>query len=694
MLLTGNTDQRSRIRLRDDANKHPKDAERAGPPPVVRRLNSTATVVVVLLTLLTFSLGFYFVHALSSSHRTSQISSQFYHLQLELQDLSLKLSSVLVHLRKRQADGRQTELLINAIDDTASRIDEFASTLQPTVTKLCAILEHPPCVQRPLAEHLQKRLVKVLDRVDRIVPLFRSHNIEQHQIWRPSDELLIESVQRDLAALHSALNEYNVTRLREQLVVTVFMLLALLVVYWLTAVRLIRPMIKAVYRSFIRLSIRRRQSHHAANHDALTGLLNRRSFIRHLSLALKQHHNVALMVLDVDEFKRINDSMGHAAGDRVLVHIAQCLNSISDRSITAFRLGGDEFAICFKQQSANRRNIPDVAQELFNRVHMPLLIEHHTLHIKISAGIADGCDDLTSLNASADAALYRAKSLMGDQFVMAWEDWLLNNQGSVLKEQLPEALRNGQIQPHYQPIFCLQTEQLKGFEILARWEHQSEGVMSPEQWLNDIARYGLIYEFSESIASQTQLDWSHSESRQLICFNLHPALIEDPRTLKLFNQIIPQLKNAQLVAEISEEILVDPLALTMQRGLARLRELGIKLSLDDFGAGMGSLRNIAHLPLDFVKLDASFVHQVDKSTNIRKVVQAQIECLIDLNIEVIAEAVELESQAKILNSLGCQYAQGHHFSAAINRVAANQLIEKQHLSPHTKSRKNLDKEAL
>jgi diguanylate cyclase (GGDEF)-like protein len=407
--------------------------------------------------------------------------------------------------------------------------------------------------------------------------------------------------------------------------------------------------------------------------DQLTGLANRALFTDRVAHALHLHRRdlrpLGLLFCDLDDFKAVNDTMGHAAGDQLLVRVAERLRGALREGDTLARFGGDEFAVLLEDGSEPT----SVATRIIDALRAPFTINGVVLNVGISVGVTDldGTQPIPTLDgllAHADVAMYSAKHAGKGQLALYDTSMVLPAATDLkLREPLRTALRAGNIVAVYQPIINLSDGSLTAVETLARWMHDGLQV-SPVEFVPMAGRAGLLADLTDLMLERAcaQLaKWSrtYGERRLQVGVNIPPQLIVDLDFPNRVAALVAKhaIRPQQLVLEITEDALLSDLA-TARTVSARLRRIGMSLSLDDFGTGYSSLLHLQQIPLDALKIDISFVANIDREPSAERFLQAFLALGRDLGLSVTAEGVEREEQAATLRRLGCPSAQGFLFS--------------------------------
>ncbi|MDH5429873.1 MAG: EAL domain-containing protein [Nitrospirota bacterium] len=408
-----------------------------------------------------------------------------------------------------------------------------------------------------------------------------------------------------------------------------------------------------------------------AHYDHLTGLANRGLFYERLNCAVARCNRndmaMALMFLDLDHFKSINDTLGHECGDSLLKTVATRIKKCIREIDTGVRLGGDEFAVLL-EQIVSVEDVAAVAQRVLQLLAQPIIVNHHQLQITGSLGITiypwDSANPQELLS-HADAAMYRAKAQGGNnyQFYTAGMK-TAGLDGSTLEVELSRALAKKEFLLHYQPQMNLATKQIIGMEALLRWHHPYQGLIGPNQFIPQAEENGMIIPIGEWVlraASRQAKYWEKQgfpaphvavnlSARQIHHGNL-PALIQD--ILKRTH-----LDPDNLKLELTETFLIHETDDTLQT-LRELKAMGVHLYIDDFGAGYASLRYLKSFPVDGIKLDQSLIQQLPQSPNDAAIVKAIISLGKALGLQVIAEGVETQAQVDFLEEHGCDAMQGY-----------------------------------
>lgn len=416
-----------------------------------------------------------------------------------------------------------------------------------------------------------------------------------------------------------------------------------------------------------------------ALHDPLTGLANRTLFRSTLDAAIAERGAAAGAVLfvDLDDFKTVNDSFGHAVGDALLVEVAGRLVASVRPEDTIARLGGDEFAIHL--DGVGDGEASRLAERLLASLDAPVFVAHRRVVIRASVGIAridDGADP-ESVMRSADTAMYTAKA-QGKHCIVGFEPAMYETSlhRFNLHSDLQRALARGELVVHYQPIVALDDQHLLGVEALVRWRHPRLGLLSPDSFLPLAEETGLISAVDQATLEEAcrwlaSVDQEHPGLVPYVNVNLSPRTAQEPRFVAAVQAVLAThgLHPRRLGMEITENVLSQQADRAVDT-LHRLKALGIRLSLDDFGTGYSSLSHLQTLPVDVVKIAKPFVDDLESSPQQRAFTSAIVALGRALDLHVVAEGIERPEQLALLRGLGCDAGQGHYFARPMGGAAA------------------------
>jgi diguanylate cyclase (GGDEF)-like protein/PAS domain S-box-containing protein len=425
---------------------------------------------------------------------------------------------------------------------------------------------------------------------------------------------------------------------------------------------------------------------HRAFHDSLTGLANRallRDRVDH-AMARRDTCAAALMVVDLDGFKHLNDSLGHLAGDHALAVVADRLRGVSRPGDTVARLGGDEFALLI-EDPMSQDQIQALGDRLIEAVTQPFDWQNQSVVVGASVGVAfvaPGLHSADDLIRNADIGLYAAKAA-GRGRVCAFDPSMFDSARTryELECDLRNAVDNNELVLQYQPIVELDTSEPTGFEALVRWQHPTRGMLSPDEFIPIAEETGVIVPLGRWVLNRACRDlaeWTHAyprAGRLYVSVNLSARQLEDPHIVTDVQAALSDtdLEPSRLVLEITETALMNDTQAALAQ-LNGLKALGICLSVDDFGTGYSSLSYLRQFPIDTVKIDKSFVDDISRGGDDATFVGAILRLSEALHLDTLAEGIETEDQANTLQQLGCHLGQGYHYARPLDPADVDELL--------------------
>lgn len=427
---------------------------------------------------------------------------------------------------------------------------------------------------------------------------------------------------------------------------------------------------------------------HQALHDPLTKLANRALFRNRVEHAIAKlpriNSSLAVLYLDLDNFKPINDSMGHAAGDKLLVAAAERIQDCLRNTDTAARLGGDEFAVLIESVHRNDEAVV-IAERILDVFRQPFLIDDKEVYVRTSIGIATSSDETISgeiLLRNADVAMYRAKT-QGKGTYVVFEPHM--HDALMQRIELEGDLRRGidacEFVIHYQPILNLTDGKLLGMEALVRWQHPRFGLLPPMKFIPLAEETNLIVPLGEWILTEacSQMEkWRHQFAfgdDLSVTVNISIRQFQQRELIDIVKSALERsgLPPGQLILEITESFMMQDTECTIRK-LSELKELGIRLAIDDFGTGYSSLSYLQRFPVDILKIDKTFIEKIGKNGEGNAVAKAIIMMGDSLKLKTIAEGIELPEQIEALRDLGCEAGQGFHFAQPLPYDAMSDFL--------------------
>ncbi len=433
---------------------------------------------------------------------------------------------------------------------------------------------------------------------------------------------------------------------------------------------------------------------HAAFHDALTNLPNRALLAENLKFVIeraKQHkdYQFAVLFLDLDRFKNVNDSLGHSIGDQLLITMARRLESCIREVDMVARLGGDEFAILL-DGIPSQSEATNMARRIQEKLQSPFNLCGHEVFTSTSIGIAvssTGYDDPENMLRDADTAMYRAKA-QGKACYEVFDKGMHTHAVYVLQMEndLRRAIDREELRVYYQPIVSLDNGQLAGFEALIRWQHPERGFINPSDFIPLAEDTGLIVPLGLWILKRAcqqlcKWQWQSPANRSLfMSVNLSGKQVAQPSLVSDIREILEEthVEARHLKLEITESAVMENAEMAA-RILNRLKELGVQLSIDDFGTGYSSLSYLHRFPVNTLKIDRSFVGRIGEAAENIEIVRTVVSLAENMGMEVVAEGVETLSQLMQLRKLKCQYGQGYLFSHPVDaETVSGWILKKPH----------------
>ena len=430
---------------------------------------------------------------------------------------------------------------------------------------------------------------------------------------------------------------------------------------------------QGTHRTILELNQAREQARHTATHDMLTGLANRHLFNDRLRQAVetarRSRQQVGVIFLDLDNFKTVNDTLGHAVGDGLLRAVAGHLSNALRGVDTAARFGGDEFAVLLTNLS-NPQEAADAARRILDALGNPMRLKNRSMVITASLGIAtfprDGADP-EELVEKADTAMYHAKERGRNRYKFFTSEMRTNvMRRAAMLSRLRSAAEDGSLVLHYQPQFDLRRRCVIGAEALLRWKHPKLGLLAPDKFLPLAEESGFIVQIGEWVlreACRQNAQWQQQGySGFRMAVNVSPHQFQEPDFSAVVRSALREsgLRPSLLELEITESSLVQDAELTIST-MHKLKKQGVHLSIDDFGTGYSALSYLKHLPIDVLKIDRSFVAGLASDPADATIIEAILHMAHGLNLSTVAEGVETQEQMLLLGSYGCTRLQGFLF---------------------------------
>lgn len=414
------------------------------------------------------------------------------------------------------------------------------------------------------------------------------------------------------------------------------------------------------------------ESIYLAYHDNLTGLPNRLQFTEKLNSFVELEQEIAVLFIDLDKFKMVNDTRGHTVGDKLLQQIAKRLNSCVSRGDIVFRIGGDEFTVILLGRT--KFEVSRIVERILEEIRKPIFIDQHELYLRSSIGISfypsDG-ENIESLIKNSDIAMYNSKVLGGNNYKFFTNSMNSSFEERVnLEENLHNALENNELVMYYQPQIDPKTGCMYGAEALIRWIHPEWGIVPPDRFIPIAEETGLIIPIGEWVlrtACKQAVQWNDTYGRPFhIAVNLSVKQFVNNDIVDTVQRVLEEtgLDPNILELELTESVFLENTE-SMIAIMNKLKKLGVRISIDDFGTGYSSLSYLKDLPIDSIKIDQSFIRNLSKNKKTNSIISTIISLAQKLDLKSVAEGVETLEQYNYFKEEGCDLAQGYYFSRPV-----------------------------
>lgn len=535
-------------------------------------------------------------------------------------------------------------------------------------------------------EHKLLAMVEDHPRNEKYPTLYRVLDADRNTIVKSSDVVLPWPIISYRIKLYDSTRQvglYSVERtLHCILIDTLWVACASLLLALIIAIPLRTLPLRALRKSQQRLV-------HMAHHDVLTGLPNRSLLNDRLNQAIlyAQRYNrcVTLVFIDLDNFKTINDSLGHDVGDELLKQIAERMQRTVRRTDTVVRLGGDEFVIILFDQPDKSESITGVLQKIREVVSQPLSIDNHMLWVTCSMGLAtypDDGKDMVTLLKNADAAMYQAKALGRNNFQFYTAEMNSKLKERIfLQEGMLNALANSEFMLMYQPQVLARTGEIIGVETLLRWKHPELGMIPPASFIPLAEENGMIVPIGQWVlrtACRQNKAWQDLGMRSIrVSVNVSARQFKETNWVATVADALKEsgLDPQYLELEITESLIMENLDRAIEV-MGEFQKMGVQLSIDDFGTGYSSLSSLKNFPVARLKIDQSFIRSLPDNDDDRSIAMAVIALGHRLNLKVVAEGVETEQQRSFLENNDCDEMQGYHFSKPVPADDIERMLAK------------------
>ena len=528
---------------------------------------------------------------------------------------------------------------------------------------------------------LDIRLRSFIDRAEKLSKFDNVSRSKHYSFWGPidfaaaSDGAIMRGFQLEVAQSFNKSQESIVAAKR----ISALLILSLLIALCVVGALMIFPLLKKLRIEYEKKKVFEHELSVLVNKDSLTGLCNRRSFNQTLAGLVAPRYSAegyprdgafALLLIDLDDFKAVNDTFGHQTGDGLLMEVAHRIASTVEAGAIAARLGGDEFAILVPDLAGNAA-AGALAARILESLFTPFSFEGHTHRISASIGGAvfpDHGADAQAIIRCADLALYAAKTQRNSQIIFNAAMMADRLAESQLRAALFKAVEDDEFLVYYQPKIDLRTGQHLAFEALVRWRHPQFGILPPGRFLHLLDTASSMTAMTEIVVNRVARDIRAWRDAGLECGTVainmpEIALISDAGYFMLANAVTRYaLDWNDLAIEITEDVFVNKYTEQILATVLKLRERGVSIALDDFGTGFASLTNLRNFHFDDIKIDRSFVSEIGKDVKSEQIIKAMIDLAANLGKSCVAEGVETEEHVQFLRQAGCPIAQGYFYA--------------------------------
>lgn len=445
---------------------------------------------------------------------------------------------------------------------------------------------------------------------------------------------------------------------------------------------------KIIKKQYNEQHIAKDKLRYQAFHDSLTGIPNRNAFNKDIDQiiidSIDNDKSGALVFIDLDRFKFINDSLGHDAGDKILIHVADTISEcIKNKDAVIYRISGDEFILVLNDIK-DKKEIEIILDGIISQIEPPIKINGTSISPKLSIGITIFPNEDNTcpkkIVKEADIAMYKAKESKENNYEHFQDEmYSLFTKKILLEAELREAITKNEFLLYYQPKVLTETKEIIGLEALIRWNHPKLGVVSPDMFIPMLEEQGLINEVGKWVllvaCTQTQ-EWIKEKGRDIrISVNISAHQVKNDDFLESIKNVIDisGISPHNLELELTESVFIEDLDKVIKK-IEELKLLGVKVSIDDFGSGYSSLSYLKNLPVDYLKVDKSFIHGMEANFQDKAIIEAVIGLGSKLNIKVIAEGVETVSQSDILEGMNCNELQGFLYGRPLSKEEINKIF--------------------